>query len=139
MKKFIVNTDGASRSNPGQAAASFIITDQEGNFVDSGGAYLGIATNNEAEYLGVRMALERVRELSKKGFPNEVLVRADSMLIVNQLNGSFKIKNLNLKTLYESVKKLESEIGFVSYTYIPREQNSKADNLANNILDNLTY
>lgn len=133
--KFIINTDGASRGNPGPAAGSFIICDQNGMKLDSGGIYVGFTTNNEAEYLAVNFALKKLLEIGKKDLPCEVLIKADSLLIVNQLSGRFKIKNSRLKILAEGIRLMEKKIGKVIYNYIPRTENKQADRIANQILD----
>lgn len=135
MNKLIINTDGASRGNPGEAAVGIIIADDKGNILDKAGITLGIATNNEAEYMAVKLALERVYKNYKDILPVEVEIKADSLLIVKQLSGEYKIKNSRLKTLFDKVKCLEMEFGRVYYTHIPRSQNSLADEQANIALD----
>lgn len=134
--KFIIYTDGGSRSNPGQAAAAFIIQNKESDILAQEGKYLGVATNNEAEYQAVYLALEKLKQDFTSKLPAEVEVKSDSRLIVQQLCGQFKIKNSKLKILYEEIKKLEDMIGKIQYVYIPRSQNFLADNLVNIILDN---
>lgn len=136
MTKIIINTDGASRGNPGQAASSFIIKTESGEIIASDGICLGIATNNEAEYSAVKFALEKLITEFSDRLPVQVKVKADSRLIVEQLSGNFKIKNDRMKVLFESVKVLEKKVGDVEYIYIPRAENSKADLLANIALDN---
>lgn len=133
---FIINTDGASRGNPGQAAAAFIITPANGSKIEEG-VSLGIATNNQAEYTAVKMALERLKERFSTALPALVEIRADSSLIVNQLAGKFKIKNPQLISLFSQIRELEKSIGTTRYLYVPREQNFEADRLANQALDRL--
>ncbi|MCL5784415.1 MAG: ribonuclease HI family protein [Patescibacteria group bacterium] len=135
MSKIIINTDGASRGNPGHASSSFIISTPEGVIWDQEGVYLGVATNNEAEYSAVKKALEKVKEKFSQQLPLEIEIRTDSLLIASQLSGKYKIKNERLKEFYNKVKNLENEIGSVEYTYIPREKNFLADRLANEALD----
>lgn len=135
MNKLIINTDGASRANPGQAAAAYIIYDERGGLIFEAGLYLGVMTNNEAEYLGVKLALECIRDKLAGKIPALVEVRSDSMLIVNQLMGVYKVKNARLKQIHAQVKDLEKEVGLVRYSYIARAKNSQADKLANQILD----
>lgn len=137
MKKFLLNTDGASRGNPGPAAVGFVICDENEMVLVKAGATLGVATNNEAEYLAVKMALERLISEFAADLPALVEVRADSLLIVKQLSGEYKIKNSRLKVLLDQVKILEMEVGRVVYTAVPREQNSLADEQANIALDKL--
>lgn len=118
--------DGGSRGNPGPAACAFIIYDDAGNIRQKCGKYLGTATNNEAEYQAVIEALSS--NLSDLNF------YLDSLLVVNQLNGFWKIKEPRLKELFLKVKKLSSSLN-VSYSYVPREQNRAADALVNETLD----
>lgn len=135
MKKLIINTDGGSRGNPGKAAAGFIIRDEYGASLMEEGAYLGIATNNDAEYAAVKKALEKVIEAFIGDLPVEIEFRADSTLVVNQLSGKYKIKNQRLLQVIKAIKKMESHVGKVSYTYIPRAHNWEADKLVNQVLD----
>lgn len=137
MTKFIINTDGASRGNPGEAAIGLVIQNEEGQILFRGGKRLGIATNNEAEYSAVKEVLEKLKADFTGDLPALVEIRADSQLIVQQLSGNFKIKNPRLKILFDRVKCLELEVGRVYYTYVPRAQNSLADEQANLALDNV--
>lgn len=133
--KLVIFTDGASRGNPGLASYGFTISDEKGKLVYEEGKYIGVTTNNVAEYTAV---LEAFKYLKKKYEEKlQVNLFADSRLVVEQLSGRFKIKNPNLKILFDQIKILEMEIGSVSYTHIPREKNLKADSLANKALDTL--
>lgn len=138
MKKFFINTDGGARNNPGPAASSFVISNEDGRVLLEGGKYLGVATNNDAEYTAVRIALEALVAQFGDNLPAEIEVKADSLLIVNQLSGLFKIKNDRLRVLFSQIKLLEEKVGSVNYTYIPREKNKEADALVNKILDEQT-
>ncbi|MBI4040162.1 ribonuclease HI family protein [Candidatus Daviesbacteria bacterium] len=135
MKKFIVYTDGASRGNPGQAAAGFVIQTPDGVIWVQEGVYLGHATNNVAEYTAVKMAFEKLLKDFIKDLPTEIEVRADSMLVVRQLQGLFKMKNPTLRVLFEGIKDLEPKLGKIVYQHIPRSQNFLADRMANMALD----
>lgn len=135
MNKIIINTDGAARGNPGPAAASFVIKDETGSLLIEEGSYIGTATNNEAEYTAVKLALEKLAAALSPLLPVEVEVRSDSQLIVNQLSGSFKIKNERLKIFVDRIRQLEEKIGMVAYIYVPRAENSRADALGNVALD----
>ncbi|MCL4366764.1 ribonuclease HI family protein [Patescibacteria group bacterium] len=132
---FIINTDGASRQNPGFAAAAFIVKDPAGKVLLQEGKYLGIATNNEAEYRAVINALAALLLYEDANLPTKVLVKADSLLVIQQLRGIYKIKSLSLKNLFEQVKQLEQQIGLVDYVHIKRSENSEADLLGNIALD----
>lgn len=139
MERFlIINTDGASRGNPGPAAAAFIIRDAQGKILAQDGIFLGILTNNQAEYQAVIRAFERLISGFSSLLPATVEVKADSSLLINQLSGRFKIKNPQLKKLHAYAKSLEEKVGKVSYEYIPREMNAQADALANKALDDLS-
>lgn len=131
--KLTIFTDGASRGNPGQASYGFTISDEKGNLIYEEGKYIGVTTNNVAEYTAV---LEAFKYLKKK-YPEKLQIDlfADSRLVVEQLSGRFKVKNPRLKLIFEQIKILELEIGRVFYTHIPREKNFKADSLANKALD----
>lgn len=139
MNKLIINTDGASRGNPGPAAAGFIIKDEKGQKLDSGSCFLGPTTNNEAEYRAVILALEKLLKDHQVKLPARILIKADSLLMVNQLSGRFKIKNSNIKLLIDEIKNLEKKIGDVVYAYIPRAENKSADTLVNQTLDAHLY
>lgn len=133
MKLFIY-TDGAARGNPGPASYGFVILEEE-KIVYKEGKTLGITTNNVAEYTGVLEALKYVKNKHlKKNLKVELY--ADSKLVVEQLSGRYKIKAKHLKEIIEKIQILAIELGGVIYSHIPREQNSLADGLANEALDN---
>ena len=127
----IIYSDGGSRGNPGPSAAAFVIMDEHQNVIDTGGEYLGITTNNQAEYQGVRLGLERARELGL----HSIEFRIDSMLVVNQLRGSYKIKNRELWPINERIVALTETFERVRFTHVPRELNQQADSLVNALLD----
>ncbi|MDB5166869.1 MAG: Ribonuclease [Candidatus Saccharibacteria bacterium] len=126
----IIYSDGGSRGNPGPSAAAFVILDSEA-VVDQGGEYLGITTNNQAEYHGVRLGLEKAIERGMKSLE----FRIDSMLVVNQLNGLYKIKNRELWPINERVQALLEQFESVKFHHVPRELNKMADALVNKFLD----
>ncbi|KKS11293.1 hypothetical protein A2617_01770 [Candidatus Daviesbacteria bacterium RIFOXYD1_FULL_41_10] len=132
MRKIVLFTDGGSRNNPGKAAAAYVIY-EDGQKVYEDGNYLGIATNNEAEYEAVKLGLGKLMEMGRAGVGVEV--RCDSRLAVEQLRGNFKVKNPRMKALVEGVKTLEQNFSRVSYVLIPREENFQADFLVNQTLD----
>jgi len=125
-----IYSDGGSRGNPGPSAAGFVILDHE-TVIDQGGEYLGITTNNQAEYQGVRLGLERAIERGIK----ELEFRIDSMLVVNQLNGVYKIKNRELWPINERIQSLIAQFIIVKFHHVPRELNKMADALVNKLLD----
>lgn len=129
--------DGGSRGNPGPAACAFIIYDDAGNIRQKCGKYLGTATNNEAEYQAVIETLSYLSSLRNLSDLNFFL---DSLLVINQLNGLWKIKEPRLKELFLKIKQLEQFNNLtIVYTHIPREQNREADALVNTTLDKNLY
>jgi ribonuclease HI/ADP-ribose pyrophosphatase YjhB (NUDIX family) len=126
-----VYSDGGSRGNPGPSAAAFVVMDGQEGILDQGGVYLGITTNNQAEYHGVQLGLERALELGIKTLE----FRLDSLLVVNQLKGIYKIKNRELWPINERIRILIDKFDKVIFTHVPREQNQQADLLVNKLLD----
>lgn len=129
-KAFYIFTDGGAKGNPGPAAVAFVVKDNKGKTLTEQAKFIGRATNNVAEYTAVIEALKWLRDnfqISK--FPNfQIQFFLDSTLVVNQLNGVFKIKDKNLRNLIFEVKKLEQEIDVpIFYNFIPREKNRRAD------------
>lgn len=135
MKKIIIYTDGASRGNPGPAAAAFVIQDSDGIPLFQGKQTIGIATNNIAEYTAVLHSMEKLISDFSAFLPTQVEYRGDSQLIMSQLAGKYKIKNPELKKIYDLIKNLEVKVGQVSYNYTARANNLVADGLANEALD----
>ena len=125
---WIIYTDGGSRGNPGLAACAFVAKDDSGNLRVKRGKYLGVATNNVAEYEGVLLALGSIKEKNLDFY-------LDSLLVVSQLQGKWKIKDENLKILNSKIKDLTKNFN-VSWNHVPREQNMEADALVNETLDN---
>lgn len=132
--KFIVHTDGGARGNPGPAAVGVVIETDSRKLITEFGKQIGETTNNVAEYRAVIEALKKVKKEGQEKL--EIHFFLDSNLVVQQLNGVFKVKDANLRTLFFDVRVLEQEVGgVVTYTYIPREQNRRADFLVNKALD----
>lgn len=132
----IVKTDGASRGNPGPASYGFVIQKRGGEILHQEGKTIGINTNNVAEYSGVFSGLEYINKHYSAKAPHVIEVVTDSRLVASQLAGKFKIKNENLKKIFNQIKSMEFDLGSVSYRNVPREQNFLADRLANMALDN---
>ena len=128
---FKIYTDGASRGNPGQSGAGGVILNTGGQVVAEVTSFLGIQTNNVAEYQALRITLERAIELGIKS----VEVFMDSKLIVEQLNGRWQIKAPALKVIYLQIKQLLPKFDYVSFTHIYRNFNKHADRLANDAID----
>ncbi|OGY30040.1 MAG: hypothetical protein A3F35_00815 [Candidatus Woykebacteria bacterium RIFCSPHIGHO2_12_FULL_45_10] len=132
-QKIYIHADGGARGNPGVAAAGIFLDYPAEKVRLLCGKYLGMATNNFAEYQGVLLGLEKAAELVKGGA--EAVFFLDSSLVVNQLNGLFKIKSALLGELNLKVREKEKLFTRVSYTHIPREQNTQADSVVNRTLD----
>jgi len=124
-------TDGAARGNPGEGGFGVIIKDPDGNIMEGIGGYLGITTNNYAEYSALIAALKS----SMKYNPDRIEIYSDSQLLVRQLNGLYRVKSKSLLPLYNEARDLISSIGNVIIFYIPREKNREADALANKAVD----
>jgi len=129
MQKITIHTDGGSLNNPGQAGIGFVIYDNESKILYEKGEAIGIATNNVAEYTALIRALTYVRDF----ILNEVeslIIKADSELMIKQLKNEYKVKNQDLKTLYNEVLLLVQEINLpITYIHVYREQNVLADSL----------
>lgn len=126
-----IYTDGGSRGNPGPSASGYVIMTTEKAILDEGGEYLGITTNNQAEYQAVKLALEE----AKKFEPKFIDFYIDSMLVVNQMNGTWKIKNKDLWPIHEAIKELAAGFEKVTFTHVRREFNTLADEQVNIVLD----
>lgn len=131
--KLIIYTDGASRGNPGHSSYGFSIQDTFGKTIYEEGKYIGIVTNNFAEYSAVLASLEYVKDNLDKATAINFLM--DSKLVAEQLSGRYKIKSHNLIPLINKIRELEKSLGSISYKHIPRALNFKADSLANKALD----
>lgn len=131
LSDVIIYSDGGSRGNPGPSAAGFVIMNKDGEVVCEGGAYLNHTTNNVAEYEAVYLGLEKAQELGVK----RIDFRVDSQLVVNQLNGVYKIKNLDLRPIHDRIVELSQQFEKVTYAHVLREYNQLADGVVNKILD----
>lgn len=133
--ELVVNTDGASRGNPGEAAYGYVIRVRNGAILHQEGKKLGVNTNNFAEYSAIVGALEYIKGKYSGRDNLKVEVLCDSQLAVSQLQGLYKIKSPVLREMFNIIKQLEIELGGVQYTHVPREENFIADRLANLALD----
>lgn len=133
--KLIIYTDGASRGNPGPASYGFTVSDENGKLLYEEGRYIGIATNNVAEYTAVLEALKYVDKNFSVEKPLNIELFADSKLVAEQLSGRFKVKSSHLKPIIEKVKILSLRMGGIIYGHVPRSKNAAADKLANEALD----
>lgn len=123
--------DGGSRGNPGPSASGFAIMHMNDQVVVKEGIYLGVTTNNQAEYQALRLGLEEAKRLGVQ----TIHVYMDSLLVVNQMKGIFKVRNRDLWPIYEAIKQLASTFKHISFTHVPRELNKIADSAVNEALD----
>ena len=132
-KKLSIYTDGGSRGNPGPSAIGAVVGDK--GYSES----IGHTTNNVAEYSAVIFALKKAKQLIGKEKAKSTLVelRTDSQLLVNQINGEFKIKDANLQPLFIDIWNLKQDFKEVKFIHVTRDKNKEADRLVNQALDTL--
>ena len=123
----IVNVDGASKGNPGEAGIGVAVFDNDLNVVRESCEYIGMATNNVAEY----KALILGAKLAVKYNAKNTLFKSDSELLVKQIMGEYRVKNTQLKSLYSEVQSLLGKLPEWEIKHVPREENKEADLLAN--------
>jgi len=133
MSSFTAYIDGGARGNPGPAGWGVVIKDAAGIAVAELYGAIGSATNNVAEYSGLIAALGWCVEHGAR----RLHVRSDSLLLVQQMIGNYKVRNAGLKALHGQARLLASRIGRVTYEHVPRELNKEADRLANLAMDQL--
>lgn len=124
-------TDGGARGNPGPAAYGYVLEAEDGTVLAAQGKYIGSATNNVAEYSGLVAGLGKALELHVP----EVEVVSDSELMVKQMRGEYRVKNVALRALFAEADRLAREVGRVEYRHVRRAQNEEADRLVNEALD----
>jgi ribonuclease HI len=123
--------DGGARGNPGPAASAAVLLDPGGDVVEEIGAYLGVATNNVAEWTALVLGLEAA---AKRGV-ERLAVRLDSELVVKQLRGEYRVKHAALQPLYQRARQLLRRFAEVEVKHVPRAENALADRLVNRMLD----
>jgi len=131
--KLFIHTDGGARGNPGPGAIGVAVLDEKKKVIKEIGKYIGKSTNNEAEYKAVLEGLRVAKDL--KG--SEIIFYIDSLLVVSQLNGKFKLKEPRMKTFFNEAKLIEKSFKSVKYTHVPREKNYIADKIVNEVLDTI--
>jgi ribonuclease HI len=131
----VIHVDGASRGNPGKAGAGALIEDDAGRVLKKSRRYLGVVTNNVAEYEALILALEDAMEISSSA---HVKVFADSELMVKQMRGEYKVRNEGLRGLYVIAKKLARTFKSFEIKHVLRAKNKAADKLANEAIDKLS-
>lgn len=130
-KQIKLYADGGSRGNPGPSASGYVLLDMDDSIIFKSGVYLGITTNNQAEYQALKYGLEEAQKLGAR----EVDVYMDSLLVINQMKGIFKVKNRDLWPIHEAIKEIAATFKKVRYTHVPRELNKLADAEVNEVLD----
>ena len=127
-----VYVDGSSRGNPGPAGIGYYIVGENGEVLKRGGEFIGFATSRVAEYYALKEGIEQAKELGLKS----VRFIGDNLMMINQMNGIYKIKNRDLLPIYADIRKLVADnFEAVSFTHVKREQNSEADGEANRAID----
>jgi ribonuclease HI/pterin-4a-carbinolamine dehydratase len=125
--------DGGSRGNPGPAASGYVLLDMDDTILETGGEFMGITTNNQAEYHSLEMGLERALEAGVK----RIHVFMDSQLAIRQISGQYKVKSPDLLPRYKNVKSMLSKFEEATCVHVPRELNKLADAEVNRILDSV--
>ncbi len=122
-----VYVDGASRGNPGPAGVGYVIIDENGNTLATGGDFIGFATSRVAEYYALKLGVEKALELGLKS----VRFVGDNLMMINQMKGLYKVKNQDLMPIYDSIQELLQNFDAYAFTHVKREQNTAADAKAN--------
>jgi ribonuclease HI len=123
--------DGGSRGNPGPSSSGYVLLDMQDSIIVERGIYLGVTTNNQAEYQALKLALEEAQKIGAK----QVYVYMDSLLVINQMLGKFKVRNRDLWPIHQAIEELLPSFKNVSFTHVPRELNKLADAMVNKALD----
>ena len=129
----IINVDGASRGNPGPAGIGYCITGSDGRIIERGGEFIGFATSRVAEYYALKKGIERAIEL---GYKSARFI-SDSLMVVNQQNGIFKVKNQDVLPIYQDIQEKLEYFEAVSFVHTPRSKNVIADFEANEAIDKI--
>ncbi len=128
---FIIHSDGGSRGNPGPSASAYIIMDKNDNIVEQGGEFIGHSYSGMAEYMAVELALDKAAELGAQN----IEFYSDSLMVVNQLNGLFSIKNDDYREIHDRIMRQLVRFKRIVFRHVKRENNRLADGLVNKILD----
>jgi ribonuclease HI len=131
FKELTMYADGGSRGNPGPSASGFALMNERGDILVKKGVYLGITTNNQAEYQSLKLGLIEAKKLQAE----TVKVFMDSQLVVKQMQGLYKVRNRDLWPIYTSIKDLVTTFKHVTFKHVPRELNKIADGAVNEALD----
>lgn len=133
VEELLVYSDGGARGNPGDAGIGIVISKPDGSILYEFKRYIGRKTNNQAEYTALIKALEMAEDYGAE----RVTCFMDSELVVKQLNGEYRVKNPNLKPMFQKVRALERGFERVAYAHVPRENDKIqiADRLVNEAID----
>ena len=138
MEKYIIYTDGGSRGNPGKAAVGVVICNEKGQELKKYGEFLGEElTNNDAEYKAIIFALKKFKAIfgKKTAESADIEFRADSELVVKQLNGEYRLSDPKIQQFFLEIWNLKFDFKSVRFKHVPREKNKEADRLVNEALD----
>ena len=130
-KKFIIYTDGGARNNPGPAGIGAVLMDENKNIVAEISEYIGLGTNNQAEYKALLAAIRKARELKAE----EVEFYLDSELVVKQMKREYRVKDKELAQIFLKIYNISLGFKKISFTHVPRELNKEADKLVNEAID----
>ncbi|MDO4612417.1 MAG: reverse transcriptase-like protein [Candidatus Saccharibacteria bacterium] len=131
----LIYVDGASRGNPGPSGIGYCIYNNMGEAIEQGGEFIGFATSRVAEYYAMKKGIERALELGLK----TARFISDSLMVVNQLNGIFTVKNQDILPIYKDIKELIAQFDNISFTHVNRSSNEIADNEANLAIDQIIH
>lgn len=134
MRHLKLFCDGGSRGNPGKAASGYVVFEED-KIIHEGGKYLGIATNNQAEWQAVTLGAEHV--LETYGADVDLEVYLDSELVQKQITGVYRVKQPHLKPYFEEIKNTQKKFAKISFTHVYRENNKDSDRVVNQILDDI--
>ncbi len=126
-----IYTDGGSRGNPGPSGLGYYIVDQDGKEIKRGGEFLGMSNSRLAEYYGLKEGVEQAIEMGYK----KVNFKSDCLMMVNQMNGIYQVKNKDLMQVHSDILKLLEKLDSFSFTHVPRSQNEEADAEVNKVID----
>ena len=126
-----IYTDGGSRGNPGPSGVGYYIVGSDGQILKTGGEFIGFSTSRLAEYYGLKEGVQQAIEMGLK----RVNFVSDSLMMINQMNGVYKVKNRDLMTVYNDILKLLENLDEYSFTHVTRDQNRHADAEANRVID----
>ena len=126
-----VYVDGSSRGNPGPAGVGYYIVGTEGQIMEHGGEFIGFASSREAEYRAMKLGIERAKALGLK----TVRFVGDNLMVINQLNGIYEVKNNDLVQIYEDIQGMLKDFEAVGFVHVKRSQNQHADREANLAVD----